>query len=390
MPEAVKFLLVDDVEENLVALEALLAREDLELHAARSGVEALELLLVHDYALALIDVQMPGMDGFELAELMRGTERSRHVPIIFVTAGTRDYTRVFRGYESGAVDFLFKPIDPVILRHKVGIFFELWRQRRQLAEQVAERDQLLREKEETLRLNEMFLAALGHDLRNPLNAIMTGATLLARHSGNEQTATVAERILASGSRMTSMIEELLDLARARVGGGLQVARSPGDLRDVVEKVVAEHQALTSDRVIAFHAGGDCYGSWDDTRLGQAVSNLISNALEHGTPDAVVEVRLDGSAGDRVVLTVCNAGLIAPDVLPTLFEPFRSSRSRARRSDGLGLGLYIVRQIVQAHGGDVDAQSPDARGTTTFVVRLPRDTGQAAVPGSAGAREIFGT
>lgn len=387
MPEAVKFLLVDDVAENLVALEALLAREGLELHAARSGVQALELLLVHDYALAIVDVQMPEMDGFELAELMRGMERSRNVPIIFVTAGSSDYTRVFRGYEIGAVDFLFKPIDPVILRHKAGIFFDLWRQRRQLAEQVAERDRLLLEKEETLRLNEMFLAALGHDLRNPLNAVMTGATLLAHHAGSEQTTSVAQRILASGSRMTSMIEQLLDLARARVGGGLQVAPSPGNLQQVVEKVVAEHQALTRDRIITFDSRGDCQGRWDDTRLEQAVSNLISNALEHGIPATAVTVRLDGSARDRVVLTVCNAGVIQSDVLPTLFEPFRSGRSRTRRGEGLGLGLYIVRQIVHAHGGDVGVQSPDADGLTTFVVRLPRDGGPMASSRPADTREV---
>src|ERR1700749_3896747 len=125
----VKFLLVDDLDENLLVLEALLRREDLELYKARTGREALELALAHEFALALIDVQMPEMDGFELAELMRGTERTRHVPIIFVTAGAREAQRVFRGYEVGAVDFLFKPIDPILLGHKVTTFVDLHRQR---------------------------------------------------------------------------------------------------------------------------------------------------------------------------------------------------------------------------------------------------------------------
>ncbi|HMI91036.1 MAG TPA: response regulator, partial [Polyangiales bacterium] len=116
--EPIKFLLVDDVPENLVALAALMRRDGLELLHARSGAEALELLLVHDVALALLDVQMPEMDGFELAELMRGAERTKHVPIIFVTAGDHDPRRVFEGYESGAVDFLFKPLDPHVVRSK--------------------------------------------------------------------------------------------------------------------------------------------------------------------------------------------------------------------------------------------------------------------------------
>src|ERR1700722_5321389 len=126
------FLLVDDLEENLLSLEALLRREGLTLLKARSGDEALEMLLKHDIALALLDVQMPGMDGFELAEFMRGAERARHVPIIFLTAGTADIQRRFRGYEAWAVDFIQKPIEPDILRGKANVFFDLHQQRRQI------------------------------------------------------------------------------------------------------------------------------------------------------------------------------------------------------------------------------------------------------------------
>ena len=222
MADIVKFLLVDDVAENLVALEALLRRDGLELHAVQSGREALELLLQHDFALAFLDVQMPEMDGFELAELMRGAERSRHVPIIFVTAGQREPHRIFQGYESGAVDFLFKPIDPHVLRHKANVFFELYRQRQQLAAQLEERERLIAEVRETLRLNETFSAALGHDLRNPLSAIITGAAVLIRRSSDEQTMAIGNRILTSGSRMARLIEQLLDLA-----AGAARRRHPG-------------------------------------------------------------------------------------------------------------------------------------------------------------------
>ena len=149
--DPVKFLLVDDLEENLLALEGLLRREGLELLKARTGPQALELLLVHDIALAIVDVQMPGMDGFELAELMRGTERTRRIPIIFVTAGAVDMQRRFRGYETGAVDFLFKPIEPRILQSKAEVFFELYRQRQEVARQ---RDQLRSAAEENARLLE--------------------------------------------------------------------------------------------------------------------------------------------------------------------------------------------------------------------------------------------
>ena len=178
MPIPVKCLIVDDRDENLLVLEALLRREDVVVLTAHSGAQALDLLLAHDVALALLDVQMPEMDGFTLAELMRGSERTRHVPIIFVTAGARDERRTFRGYESGAVDFLYKPIEPHILRNKADVFFQLYRQKQQIAHE-------LRDRTETLRLNEMFTAVLGHDLRNPLNAILTGALLLEHHSQDE-------------------------------------------------------------------------------------------------------------------------------------------------------------------------------------------------------------
>ena len=159
----VSFLLVDDLEENLLALEGLLRREGLVLLKARSGDQALEMLLQNDVALALVDVQMPGLNGFELAELMRGNERTRRVPIIFVTAGSADGQRRFRGYEAGAVDFIQKPIEPDILRSKADVFFDLYRQRQQIS---AQRDELEAQAEalkQADRRKDEFLATLAHE-----------------------------------------------------------------------------------------------------------------------------------------------------------------------------------------------------------------------------------
>nr|WP_274426096.1 HWE histidine kinase domain-containing protein [Chelativorans sp. YIM 93263] len=160
--ESVKFLLVDDVEENLLALDGLLRRDGLELFKARSGRQALEMLLVHDFALAIFDVQMPEMDGFELAELMRSTERTRSVPIIFLTAVATDERRRFRGYEAGAVDYLLKPIDPQMLRNKAEVFFELARQRQEVARQ---RDELRHSAE---RLSNALSVLQAHSDNSPL------------------------------------------------------------------------------------------------------------------------------------------------------------------------------------------------------------------------------
>jgi two-component system sensor histidine kinase/response regulator len=350
----VKFLLVDDLEENLLVLEALLRREDLDLLKARSGREALELMLEHDFALALIDVQMPEMDGFELAELMRGAERTRHVPIIFVTAGMQERHRVFKGYDAGAVDFLFKPLEPQILRHKTETFFQLHRQQQDLAE--------------TLRLNEELLAVVGHDLRNPLNVVLMTTSLLASSTDPELKKCVA-RLQSSGSRMAHIIDELFDLSRARLGGGIPIERQATDLLAVTRKTVAEFEATNPSRQIDVLVTGDVRGDWDAGRLDQVLSNLVGNALRHGTVSVPITVRLTGSA-QEVVASVHNGGHISADLMPRLFEPFLSGVGRRTRAEGLGLGLYIVQQIVQSHGGEVRVSSTPEAGTS-FEIRLPR-------------------
>ena len=357
----VKCLLVDDLEENLLALSALLRADGVEVLTARSGAEALDVLLQHDVALALVDVQMPDMDGYELAELMRGSERTRHVPIIFVTAGARDYQRVFRGYDSGAVDFLYKPVDVHVLQNKAEVFFQLHRQRQQLERELSERT-------ETLRLNEMFAAVLSHDLRTPLSAIVTGAQLLQQSSADDFVRRIATRMLSSSHRMSRMIEDLLDLTRARLAGGIPIVPSKVDLGAIVHRVAQEHQASHPDRRLEVTQHGALHGLWDGERLGQIASNLIGNALQYGDPSEPVRVDLDGDDRDLVTLTVSNLGAVREDLLPRLFDPFRGG-DHAGRQNGLGLGLYIAQQIACAHRGSITVSVAD--GHTAFRVDIPR-------------------
>jgi two-component system sensor histidine kinase/response regulator len=364
----VKVLLVDDLEENLLVLEALLRRDGLELLRARSGREALELLLAHDVALALLDVQMPEMDGFELAELMRGTERTRRVPIIFVTAGAHNAQRVFRGYEVGAVDFLFKPIDPILLGHKVNTFVELHRQRIELRE--------------VLRLSEMFVAAVSHDLRSPLSNVVMGAALLEREITPSGAKTLG-RIRSSAARMVRMLEQLYDLSRVRLAGGIPIETRETNFRTLADKVIDELRLTYPERKLTVvYEGEATTGVWDEERLGQVLANLVGNALRHGKQDEEVRVTVHGTA-EGLAVEVRNGGEIPEDLRPHLFDPFRSGSQKTR--DSLGLGLYIVRQIVLAHGGTVDLTSSSAEGTT-FRLQLPRHATPTPSPAAATATQ----
>jgi len=385
---AIKILIVDDVQHNLVALEALLGRPGLEILRAASGAEALEWLLRDEAALALIDVQMPDMDGFELAELMRGSPRTREVPIIFLTATDRDTTRAFRGYDAGAVDFLYKPFDPHILRSKVEVFVQLQAQKLQLATQLDTVKKMVHD-------NEMFMAVLGHDLRNPLSAIMASAEVLKRTNDPERVAACAERIAGSGTRMAKMIEQLLDVARMR-SGQLTVTPVQTDLRGVSQSIINEFAAVTDASRIEFACDGDSTGVWDPDRLSQVLSNLVGNALHHGQPDRPVRIHIDARSADEVSITVSNEGVIPEHARAHLFEPFTSGSGSTEPTQaanaspapqGLGLGLYIASELVRMHHGTINLHSSEAEGTA-FKIVLPKQAKSTDLRAALSQRAPF--
>ena len=215
-------------------------------------------------------------------------------------------------------------------------------------------------------LREMFIGILGHDLRNPLaSVVMAAALLLRRGHLDEQDAETAARIIRVTQRMTRMITQVLDLTRARLGGGLPIERKPTDLREICRNIVEEF-----DAPIQLEVEGDVTGSWDEDRLAEVLSNLAGNAIQYAAPGTAVIVKAHGD-GAEVVVEITNQGEPIPaDQLPFIFEPFRRAKELADSKTGnLGLGLYIAHQIVLSHGGTLAAHSAD--GMTTFVMRLPR-------------------
>jgi signal transduction histidine kinase len=371
--EPVHFLLVDDLEENLLSLEALLRRDGLSLLKARSGDEALELLLRHEVALALVDVQMPGLNGFELAELMRGNERTRRVPIIFVTAGSADMQRRFQGYEAGAVDFIHKPIEPDILRSKAEVFFELFRQRQQIASQ---RDALQAQSEALQAADQrkdVFLATLAHELRNPLAPLRHGLDILRISPNSPDGAEIRDMMERQLIHLIRLVDDLLDVSRVRQGK-IELRKQKIEAADAIRSAMETSRPLieaaghTLDTDIAKEP---IWLEADLTRLSQVVSNLLNNAARYTPDHGRIALSLQREGEEAVIAVTDNGVGVAADRQAEIFQLFAQVDHRMERGrGGLGIGLALVKQLTDLHGGSVEVSSDGPGKGSTFKVRLP--------------------
>lgn len=221
------------------------------------------------------------------------------------------------------------------------------------------------------------LAIVGHDIRDPLNAIQLAARgLMYADDSSDRVRKNAEVVTRGVNRIQHIVGDLLDLSRAREGAGIPIEPKPGDLRAMCQQIIDELKEIVRDRSITLDCEGDGRGAWDEHRLLQAISNLASNAVQHGTPGSPVRLRVTGDE-QRVAVEVRNDGTIPGDLLPRIFEPFRSGRHHGKRGNGLGLGLFIASAIARAHGGGLEVDSSE--GATMFRLVLPRRTPSAEAP-----------
>ena len=385
-----KLLIVDDLPENLLALEALIASPGREVYKALSADEALSLLLQHEFAMAILDVQMPGMNGFELAELMRSTEKTKNIPIVFVSAAGRELNYAFKGYESGAVDFLHKPLDMQAVKSKVSVFVDLYRQRKTLKEQLdalersrQEQEVLLKrlqvtqsELEHAVRMRDDFMSIVSHEVRTPLNGLILETQLrklhLARDNADAFTLDKMRAMVDRDERqiksLIRLIEDMLDVSRIRTGK-LSIRPGQFDLAQLVRNLVDSFapQVAAADCTISLRADEPVLGIWDEFRIEQVVSNLISNALRYGGKGPV-EVTVYGHNGwARVEVRDHGIGISKENQLRIFLQFERVSGSNVVA--GLGLGLFISEQIVAAHGGHIEVDSALGDGAL-FRVSLP--------------------
>ncbi|WP_343730493.1 hybrid sensor histidine kinase/response regulator [Duganella sp.] len=379
-----KLLLVDDLPENLQALEALVRGEGRQVFQAGSGEEALALLLQHDFAMAFLDVQMPGMDGFELAELMRGTEKTRQIPIVFVTAAGKELNYSFKGYEAGAVDVLYKPLDPRAVKGKVQVFVALYEQREAMRRQVEALEAARKEQEATqaklqhaLVMRDEFMSMVSHEMRTPLNTLYLETQLRKMQLERGNMAAFGpdqlQRMVARDDRQIQsiirLIDDMLDVSRIRSG---KLSLRPGwvELSGLLRRVVQDltPQAATAGTSITLDAATPVSGWWDEFRIEQIVVNLLTNALRYGCQKPVQVTLTVEQDWARVDVRDCGSG-IPPDKQDRIFEPYERGVG-SEGPAGLGLGLYISRQLAEVHEGSLTLDSKPGEGSV-FSLTLPR-------------------
>ncbi|MES2626131.1 MAG: response regulator [Pseudomonadota bacterium] len=406
MEQLINILIVDDESKNLTVLESILDDPGYRLVRAESADQALLALVAEEFALLILDIRMPSMTGFELAQIIKERKKTALVPIIFLTAYYNEDQHVLEGYDTGAVDFLHKPVNATVLRSKVAVFAELYRIQREsavvnrallaemkerqsaekslselnemLEQRVIERTEALRELTEKLtdadRRKDEFLAMLAHELRNPLAPIVNGLQIMQMSNGD---GVVITQILAMLERqlgqMVRLVDDLLD--NSRISQGKLTLRK----QRIALATVLSNAVETSRPHI--DAGGHelklvvppepILVDVDGTRLAQVFSNLLNNSAKFTAQGGYIQLSVEVQARD-VVVSLKDTGVgIAPDKLPKIFEMFtQEDHSLEKAQGGLGIGLTLVKKLVEMHGGSVEAKSDGHGRGSEFVVKLP--------------------
>lgn len=397
---AINVLIVDDEPKNLAVLETVLDNPDYRLVRADSADQALLALVAEEFALLILDIRMPGMDGLQLAQMIKERKKTASVPIIFLTAYYNEDQHAINGYDSGAVDYLHKPVNASVLRSKVAVFVDLYRKSRELEfvnrslvaevqqrrgaeqqllelnqtleERVAERTQALHEAD---RRKNVFLATLAHELRNPLAPIRTAARLLESPYMSHVELQRSRAIIARQvTHMATLLDDLLDMSRFS-SGEISLRKLDISLQQVLDAAIETAQPLIDAKEhrlqievpslpVLLHV--------DPIRLSQVVSNLLTNAAKYMDPGGQIVLGCCVEA-DWLKIFVRDTGIgLEPDMCTKVFDVFvQAEPAKERAQGGLGIGLALVKALVELHGGEVGVQSDGRDKGCQFTVKLPR-------------------
>ena len=390
--DKVNILLVDDQPGKLLAYEAMLSDLGENLIKASSGREALEHLLKTEITLVLMDVSMPDLDGFELAEIIRQHPRYEKTAIIFVSAVHLSDLDRLKGYESGAVDYVSVPVVPELLRAKVTVFAALYRKTREaerltaeLERRVAERTaeleaavarqiDLARQLLDADRRKDEFLALLAHELRNPLAPIRNAVNIMHMKGLDDPDLIWCHDVIErQAKQLTRLVDDLLDVSRI-TKGKIRLRTEQLDLRDVVRDAVETSRPLIDEmghQITVEMPETPLLVRGDPARLTQVVANLLNNAAKYQMENGTIMVRIEHDGTDSVIVVKDGGIGITRESMPRIFDLFaQGERAPDRAAGGLGIGLSLVKQIVELHGGTVRAESPGPGLGSEFVVHLP--------------------
>lgn len=384
MNEKPKILIVDDKEQNLITLEAILGDFEVKFMKALSGNEALALSLEHDFALAIIDIQMPDMDGYETVKLMRQVKRTRNLPIIYVSAIYKEEFHVVKGIEAGAVDFIVKPILPEILKGKVKVFLELYRHRVHLEELVKQRTEELEQANRQFQIEKeraeaathfksMFLANMSHEIRTPLNGIIGMTNHLKKTPLNHEQKELVDIISTSGDYLLAIINDILDFSKIE-SGQLDMEQTEFDIHQLIEESVRlfgprlEGKSVSITHHLSINVPHWLIG--DQVRIRQIFNNLIGNAVKFTSAGSIqVEGRVLSEDDDFIKLkfSVQDTGIgISADKIDHLFKVFSQvDPSTTRKYGGSGLGLAITKNLCEMMGGAVGVKSEPGVGSLFY-------------------------
>jgi signal transduction histidine kinase len=390
-----KILIVDDRSENLFSLEVILSDENYLCVRASSGEQALKILLSEqDFAIILMDVQMPKMDGFETVELIRQDEKLQNIPIIFLTASMDNSVQIFKGYLAGAVDYMIKPFSPVILKAKVAVFVDLYKKNQELLIQKNELEQLIqnittqkqieneliegkskaekaRQKaEESVKIKSAFLANMSHEIRTPVNSIIGFSDLLFKRKLGEEEREYVKIIKSAGENLLTIIDDLLDMSKIEAGM-MTFEENHFSVKEAFKSlhIILTEKAKEKNLELVFSSDTDVpdvlFG--DRRRLTQIIINLTGNAIKFTEKGRVeMHAKVQESNDEKVLIkfSVTDTGIgISQNKMEHIFDRFWQGDSNTiREYGGTGLGLSIAKQLVELQGGTLSVESELMKGS----------------------------